>query len=231
MSDGNYEDNIGELVKAVEPHAFRLFSFVNLKIFFVVLLVCSFLFMMLGKNSHTSRRRRLIRRNFSQVWNDEKKQKFKELTKKSVDIKDFSKYRPSDIENITLLNTLINAYISKVYEELVSRFPSLDDISPKSTTDNTESVVTNAMDESKSSANDIKMTASEENQKAGDHTNIVPGLDDASLPETSEVPSASTELEQGSHVDSSLQANFTDAQDKVLSSSRKRSILKSRKNV
>ena len=53
-------------------------------------------------------------------WNDETKKKILDLSKRSVDIKDFSKYKSSDIENITLLNTLVNTWISKLYEDLAN---------------------------------------------------------------------------------------------------------------
>ena len=48
-------------------------------------------------------------------WNEQTKNKFEILRNKTVQIKDFSKFKQSDIENITLLNTLINEYISKIF--------------------------------------------------------------------------------------------------------------------
>ena len=49
--------------------------------------------------------------------------------KNSVNIKNFNKYKPSDVENITLLNTLINAYISKVYDDISYNVPKLASLS------------------------------------------------------------------------------------------------------
>ena len=120
MSDDNFTDFSEEEIKL----GGTIFSMVNLKYFFFGMLILSFLVMSFGRQTGT-RRIRLInrKRKFIQEWSREKGEKIKALSKKSVDIKDFTKYKPSDIENITALNTLINSYISKMYEEIVSTFP------------------------------------------------------------------------------------------------------------
>ena len=48
------------------------------------------------------------------------KDKYQSLWKKSVDIRDFSRFKPSDVENITILNTLINQYISRLWEDITT---------------------------------------------------------------------------------------------------------------
>mmetsp|Transcript_25183 Transcript_25183/g.24948 ORF Transcript_25183/g.24948 Transcript_25183/m.24948 type:complete len:118 (+) Transcript_25183:8-361(+) len=115
MSDNNFTDVIIEDAQI----GASIFSMLNLKYYFFAILIISFLVMSCGKSS-TDRRMRLLsqRRKIVQVWTSEKRDKIKDLSKKSVDIKDFRQFKPSDIENITALNTLINSYISKMYEEI-----------------------------------------------------------------------------------------------------------------
>lgn len=56
------------------------------------------------------------RRKFTESWNEETKKKFVDLKKKTADVKDFSKFKQTDVENITIINTLINACITKLYD-------------------------------------------------------------------------------------------------------------------
>ena len=59
------------------------------------------------------------------VWDDQMKCKYENLCKKTVDIRDFSKFKPSDIENITVLNTLINQYISRLCDNITTTISSV----------------------------------------------------------------------------------------------------------
>lgn len=119
MSVTDYADAIIEVIPTPFAILRTFFTFVNLKIFFVLVIVVSFIIMTIGKNHSRMGFKGKARKIFVQ-WTDDKRRKFQELSKRSVDIKDFTKYKSSDVENITLLNTFINAYISKVYEEIKS---------------------------------------------------------------------------------------------------------------
>lgn len=230
MSEAEYQDNIGELVNVLESQSLKLLSFSNLKYIFVMILVFSFIFMTLSNKAGTVVRRKTSRRNVLQTWNDDKRQKFKELTKKSVDIKDFSNYKPSDIENITLLNTLINAYISKVYEDLIG--PSTNNSPPSET--NTLS--------NKNNAEEDKSTLDCKNEPERDTLNLSVETADQKMStqlleprngkrRSRDTMSASNEMEQGSHIDCEFGDNLTSALSEAPANYRKRSILKFRRNV
>ena len=117
-ADQSIADNVGGLLSQGAHSPLFFLNFFYLKYLFIFVLIFSFLFMMLGKSNNSIKMTRNSRRNYMLLWNDDKHEKMKGLLKKSTNIQNFEKYKPSDIENITLLNTLINAYISKMYDEL-----------------------------------------------------------------------------------------------------------------
>ena len=130
--------------------------------------------MKLGKSSNHIRKRRGSRR-MELKWNNETKKHFMNLKQKSVDIKDFSKYRSSDVENITLLNTLINGYISKLYNKL----PKESSTSPTSNT-----IVNESKEEQLNTPNETRSTNTESNLNNSD-TKEEKDINNTSKPNTS----------------------------------------------
>jgi hypothetical protein len=235
MSEGNFDDNVGDIVQEYSRIHFSFINFFYLKYFFIFVLVFSFLFMMLGKNSNKNRRRKSSRRNFTQIWNNEKKEKIKELTKKSVDIKDFKKYKPSDVENITLLNTLINAYISKVYEEITSSGSKGNRLNSQNLSSNSNESSRNQeqSDADKLSQKSLSKLNSEINAEnnPSNTTNSDINLQMIHRRKDGESLSASNEVEQGSHIDCDYQDYMNNTISDLQKTPRQKSILKQKKNV
>lgn len=97
-----------------------MFDTVNLKIFMVTILIVSFLITTFAKESARSRDRHWHRTNV-QSWSTDKLNKCKELIKKGMDIKNFDIISEGDLDNITLINTLINTYDNETYEVLTGK--------------------------------------------------------------------------------------------------------------
>eukprot|EP00344_Euplotes_crassus_P010539 CAMPEP_0196997998 /NCGR_PEP_ID=MMETSP1380-20130617/3487_1 /TAXON_ID=5936 /ORGANISM="Euplotes crassus, Strain CT5" /LENGTH=244 /DNA_ID=CAMNT_0042414417 /DNA_START=3 /DNA_END=737 /DNA_ORIENTATION=+ len=120
MSDNTFTDVITEDTEL----GIAIFNMANLKYFFFMLLILSFLVMSFSKGTNNRNiRMSFRRRKIAQSWTNEKRDKIKALSKKTVDIKDFKSFKPSDVENITAINTLVNSYISKMYEEIKPLIP------------------------------------------------------------------------------------------------------------
>lgn len=235
MSEENLDDNVGDFVQEHSRIPFSFINFFYLKYFFIFILVFSFLFMMLGKNSNKNRRRKSSRRNFNQIWNNEKKEKIKELTKKSVDIKDFKRYKPSDVENITLLNTLINAYISKVYEEITGSGSKTNRLNTQnlSSNSNDSNPIREQSDADKLSQNSPSKRNSEfiaENNPSNT-TNSDKNMQMIHRRKDGESLSASNEVEQGSHIDCDYQDYLNNTMSDMQKTPKQKSILKQKKNV
>ena len=119
MSDAFYIMTIFEAMSDLQELILSWFTFVNIKIIFVVLLILLYLITSLSKSTiHSSRLQDWLISTLTQ-HNEEKIKKLRELTKKGVDIKDFGGYITSDVDNITLINTLINSYSKHTYSLLV----------------------------------------------------------------------------------------------------------------
>eukprot|EP00345_Euplotes_harpa_P006525 CAMPEP_0168330390 /NCGR_PEP_ID=MMETSP0213-20121227/7701_1 /TAXON_ID=151035 /ORGANISM="Euplotes harpa, Strain FSP1.4" /LENGTH=168 /DNA_ID=CAMNT_0008333949 /DNA_START=205 /DNA_END=708 /DNA_ORIENTATION=+ len=67
-----------------------------------------------------SSQKREITLKSNKSWDETMKNRYEALYKRSIEIKDFSKFKTSDIENITVLNTVLNAYISRLYQGFTS---------------------------------------------------------------------------------------------------------------
>lgn len=214
--------NVGDILTK-QSHSPLSLNFVYLKYLFIFVLIFSFLFMMLGKSNKPHRLSSSSRRNFKLLWNDDKHEKMKGLLKKSTNISNFEKYKPSDIENITLLNTLINAYISKIYDEL----------SCLKGPNNLTSDILNKSGEQKDKIELDKLSSLEtpsyrssilvKHISADSHQ-----VECTSSRTESDSNPASNEVEQGSHIDCDYQANALSEAPKM---KRSRSILKTKKNV
>ena len=170
------------------------------------------------------------RRRFLNSWNDETKKRILDLSKRTVDIKDFSKYKSSDIENITLLNTVINAWISKLYTDLSNSMnmvhstwaqPSVPETNEQEAKEGED--LTN-QSETVAPNNNTSFAANEESKiDTPDEHNINLNIN--------QTLNSMDELEQGSEVNLS---NLEIIKHKELTSpihSRRRSILKLKKNV
>jgi hypothetical protein len=116
MSDAYLISILGELITNPINLISPLFTFVNLKIIFVAMLILSFIVTTFGTcNKRSVRHSRRGGANFD----PEKIRMLKEIAKKGVNVKDFLKYSEMDVENITITNTLINAYYKYTYQLLV----------------------------------------------------------------------------------------------------------------
>ena len=232
MSDNNFTD----LSDEEKELGSAIFSMINLKYFFFAMLILSFLVMSFSKGTN-NRRIRLLnrRRKVVPVWDNEKRNKIKALSKKSVDIKDFKGYKPSDVENITALNTLINSYISKMYEEIK---PCLTLNNPISSSKAANYVSGTNLEERKGSLKHPENFGLEDDKncdRSGSPPEATTGkgvaLPPVSTNKNSEGSQNSGEMEQGSERNSSE----GDSRDSLVKDTpgivRKRSILKAQKNV
>lgn len=162
-------------------------------------------------------------------WNDDTKKKILDLSKKSADIKDFSKYKSSDIENITLLNTLVNACISKLYEDLAHSEVK------KTITTETQKPSSSQNDQEPKSNEETKVEEGKAENTQNNQTNIneeskIQNNEDSTV-KSCETVNILNELEQGSEVDLNSLPSLKIKPAVSLTQSRKRSILKLRKNV
>ena len=91
------------------------------------------------------------------------KDKYQSLCKKSVDIRDFSRFKPSDVENITILNTLINQYISRLWEDITTTISAVIN-EPQTSNNNSEVDCSNSQGDQNDNSFSIKDSGSTETQ-------------------------------------------------------------------
>ena len=102
-----------------------IYDFLDFKILIVVILASIIAAKFIRKNIKIAEKAHRNINKLKNVWDDQMKCKYENLCKKTVDIRDFSKFKPSDIENITVLNTLINQYISRLCDNITTTISSV----------------------------------------------------------------------------------------------------------
>lgn len=130
MSDSFLVGILGDLISDPIGNAAAMFTFVNLKYIFVTMLIVSFFVTSFGNLKQRGKRQ--MKRGMTS-WDLDK---LKEIAKKGIDVKNFKRLSEMDVENITITNTLINAYYKYTYGLLeprteVSAIRVLSLISPK----------------------------------------------------------------------------------------------------
>lgn len=100
------------------------------------------------------------------------KDKYQSLCKKSVDIRDFSRFKPSDVENITILNTLINQYISRLWEDITTTISAV--INEPQTSNNLEIDCSKSQGDQNDNSFSIKDSGSTETQNIQDFSQSNP---------------------------------------------------------
>lgn len=98
------------------------FSFNMFNLTFVICLILWFVFCsgwIFNDDVYKEALKRKKRRKFNQ-WGMEKLYLLRQLSSKAANIKNFTSYSDSDVDNITIINTLINTIDEKVYQALYS---------------------------------------------------------------------------------------------------------------
>ena len=180
----------------------------------------------LSKSKHPYYRHR---RKFIESWNEETKKKFVDLKNKTADVKDFSKFKQSDVENITVLNTLINAWITKLYDS--TKFQ--DDVKREDTYD--QQNLTNSKDHSNKIYENPVSKVKSARFSGDDWVYHLKVCDPKSFENKSNLKindyKMMAESEQGSMMDFNKIADKHNYQNEYLSSYQRRSILKLKKTV
>eukprot|EP00345_Euplotes_harpa_P004474 CAMPEP_0168331190 /NCGR_PEP_ID=MMETSP0213-20121227/8184_1 /TAXON_ID=151035 /ORGANISM="Euplotes harpa, Strain FSP1.4" /LENGTH=158 /DNA_ID=CAMNT_0008334915 /DNA_START=12 /DNA_END=488 /DNA_ORIENTATION=+ len=115
MSGENFEGILGELIETEAVHMNVVLTFSNIRATIIAVIVIIFAIRFMIRTKPTPDPRRKIRRKYAKLFDN---RKLIELKNRSVDIKDFAPFKPSEVENITMLNTLINANISRIYNDV-----------------------------------------------------------------------------------------------------------------